>query len=280
MRLNFCSRFPYKRVIFYFSLVAAGTIYFTTMIESFIFFPEKEHWQRPEDYGLSFEDAYPVTSDGVKLHAWYLGAWPSHGTILFLHGNAGNISHRLFKTAPLVKEGISLLLLDYRGFGKSEGRIKKGEDLFADTRAALDWLEREKGVPPNRVILFGESIGSAPALKVAGEKEVRGVILEAPFTTLPELGKKHYPVLPSFLVREFNYDNLTAVRTIHSPLLVIHGQADEICPFEMGQRLFTAAVGPKEFYEVPLGGHNDLPEKGGEAYFERIKKFVEGEGKK
>ena len=114
------------------------------MITSFLFFPDKDFWQRPEDYGLSYEDVSAVTSDGVRLHGWYLPAWPSHATVVMFHGNAGNISHRLFKTAPLVKEGISFLLIDYRGFGRSEGEIGKGEDLFSDGRAALDWLQKEK----------------------------------------------------------------------------------------------------------------------------------------
>lgn len=247
------------------------------MIESFLFFPEKNFWQRPEDYGLSYENVSVVTADGVKLHGWYLAAWPSHATVVMFHGNAGNISHRLFKTAPLVKEGISILLIDYRGFGRSEGAIRKGDDLVADARAAVDWLENTKGIRSGEAFLFGESIGSAPALKLAAEAGVKGVILEAPFTTLKELAKKHYPFVPTALLGSFAFDNLEGIKKLKSPLLVIHGKADEICPFEMGERLFESASGVKEMFVVPSAGHNDISDVAGPEYFARIHRFVAGD---
>ena len=248
------------------------------MITSFLFFPDKDFWQRPEDYGLSYEDVSAVTSDGVRLHGWYLPAWPSHATVVMFHGNAGNISHRLFKTAPLVKEGISFLLIDYRGFGRSEGEIGKGEDLFSDGRAALDWLQKEKGVAPSGVFLFGESIGSAPALQLASELPVKGVILESPFTTLKELARKHYPFAPSLLLGSFAFDNLSNIQKMKAPLLIIHGKADEICPFRMGETLFESASGAKEIFVIPSGGHNDLVDVAGPEYFSRIRRFVRGGG--
>lgn len=255
-------------------IIGGGWYVLGTMIESFIFFPEKGFWQRPEEYGLQYEEIYPVTEDGVKLHGWYLGADPSHETVLMFHGNAGNISHRLFKTAPLVREGISFLLIDYRGFGRSEGGIKRGDDLFADARAALEWLKEKKGISSDHIFLFGESIGSAPTLQLARENKVKGIILEAPFTTLKELGKKHYPFLPDFLVGKFAFDNIENIRHLNSPLLVIHGKADDICPHDMGKRLYEEAAGEKEFYSVPNAGHNDMAEVAGREYFERILNFV------
>lgn len=257
-------------------ITGGGWYVLGTMIESFIFFPEKGFWQRPEEYGLQYEDVYPVTEDGIKLHGWYLKANPSHETVLMFHGNAGNISHRLFKIAPLVRGGISFLLIDYRGFGQSEGRIKKGDDLYSDARAALKWLKEEKGISSDQIFLFGESIGSAPTLQITREEKVRGVILEAPFTTLKKLGKKHYPFLPDFLVNKFAFDNIENIHHLNRPLLVIHGEADDICPHEMGKRLYEEATSEKEFYPVPNAGHNDLVEMAGREYFKRIREFVVG----
>lgn len=259
------------------SLVVALFFFFSEfMITPFLFFPEKNFWQRPEDYGLSYEDVSAFTEDGVKLHGWFLPAWPSHATVVMFHGNAGNISHRLFKTAPLVKEGISFLLIDYRGFGRSEGTIRKGGDLFADGRATIDWLKKTKGIRSEEIFLFGESIGSAPALKIASSREVRGVILEAPFTTLKELAKKHYPFVPTGLLGSFAFDNLESLAGLKVPLLVIHGKGDEICPFEMGKKLFEAASGVKEMLAVPSAGHNDIVDVAGPEYFSRIQRFVGG----
>lgn len=249
--------------------------FIAAMLASLIFFPESEFFERPEAYGLPYDEVRVVTSDGVGLHGWYLPAEDARATILMLHGNAGNISHRLFKTAPLVKAGVSVLLIDYRGFGKSEGKIARGEDLVQDGRAALQWLIKEKQVPAEQIVLFGESIGSGPVLLLANERSVGGVILEAPFTKLSELGKKHYPFLPSFLVKEFEFDNRSVIKSLTAPLLIIHGTDDEICPFAMGQELFDTAPEPKELYAIAGAHHNDVVEIARAEYFDRIVRFLQ-----
>lgn len=261
-------------VFFTLLLIGVGLYILNNMIENLLFFPERDFWQQPQEYSLDYEDVELRTSDGVLLHAWFLKANPSKATLLFLHGNAGNISHRLFKTAPLVTAGVNVLLVDYRGFGKSEGKIKNKEDLFKDAKAALDWLINQKGIPPNQITLFGESIGSAPTLKLAQDYPVANVILEAPFTTIKDLAKIHYPAFLSFLADSFNYDNLENIKALKLPLLIIHGNRDEICPYEIGKRLFDHAPGEKQLFTVPNAGHNDIVEHAGPTYFEKILQFI------
>lgn len=247
------------------------------MITSMIFFPEKTLYENPKDYGLAFEDVEVVTSDGVKLHGWFLKANPEKGAMLFLHGNAGNISHRLFKVKGWVERGFSVLLIDYRGYGKSEGKIQHGDDVMEDAAAALDWLLGGGGRHApllQRIILYGESLGSAPAIRLASENEVTAIILEGPFTSFSELARTHYPFVPEFVLRDFEFRNLNRIGELKSPLFIMHGTHDEVCPHAMGERLFESAPAPKKFFSVPKGNHNDLPTAAGEEYWEKPYEFI------
>ena len=248
------------------------------MITSLLFFPEKDIIERPEDYGLSAEDVFPVTEDGVKLHGWYLRAKEAQGALLFLHGNAGNISGRLHKAKGWVERGVSVLLLDYRGYGLSEGQIQTGEDIVRDARSGLEWLWHTHSWPMNKIILWGESLGSYPATRLAVEHKTGGLVLEAPFTAFSELATVHYPALPKMLVdamlKDFRFDNLGLISKVKTSVFIMHGTADATCPYEMGRRLFEAAPEPKLFFSVPDAGHNNLPESSDEAYWEAPIEFL------
>lgn len=244
------------------------------MIASFIFFPEKSFYADPRDFGLMAQDVFLTSEDSARLHGWFFEVEEAEAALLFLHGNAGNISGRLSKAKGWVERGISVLLLDYRGYGKSGGRIQKGIDLLTDARAGLRWLAGEKKIPAERIILYGESIGSYPAIELARGEKFAGLVLEAPFTTLRELAKTHYPWVPEFLLKDFQMENEEAIAEAKAPVFVLHGNQDEISPRSMGERLYERAPSPKELYVVPGGGHNDLPEVADRAYFEYPYRFL------
>lgn len=244
------------------------------MVTSFLFFPEKDFYELPQDYGLEAQDVSIVTPDKVRLHGWFFEAREAKTALLFLHGNAGNISGRLFKAQGWVERGVSVLLLDYRGYGKSEGAIKKGSDLVNDARSALQWLQESKQIPPSQIILYGESIGSYPAIELAKEEKFRGLILEAAFSSLSELAKKHYSWAPEFLLKDFQMNNLDGIQAVKAPVFMMHGELDEICPKEMGEELYELAPPPKEFYAVQGAQHNDLPLVAGSNFFEYPYRFL------
>jgi fermentation-respiration switch protein FrsA (DUF1100 family) len=196
-------------------------------------------------------------------------------TVLLAHGNAGNLSHRLDRTIFLQSRlGADVLLFDYRGYGRSEGRPDE-EGTYRDARAAHRWLTEVRGVTPDRLVLFGESLGSAVALELALARPCRALVLESPFTSVPDMAAVVLPFLPRSFVRT-QYDNLGKIGRLRVPLLVLHGDGDEVVPFAQGRRLFEAAPEPKRFFSIPGAGHNDTYIVGGDAYWRTVADFVEG----
>ena len=245
------------------------------IITSLIFFPDKTFYETPQDYGFAWEDVTVQTSDGVKLHGWYLTAPKEEGTVLFFHGNAGNISHRLFKIKGWIERGISVFLVDYRGYGKSEGKIEHEQDIWRDSEAAFQWVTETKKIPLSKLILYGESLGTNPAIRLGTEYQVAAVILEAPFTTFFELARTHYPFVPKVLLKDFEFSNISRIAELKAPLLILHGTRDEICPYRMGEELFKKAPEPKEFFSISGGGHNDLPMVAGDDFWEKPGRFID-----
>lgn len=250
------------------------------MIASMIFFPVREFSARPEDFGLQAEEVWCETEDKIRLHGWFFptDGKTSPGTpslcLLFFHGNADNISIRLPKAEAWTKRGVSVLLIDYRGYGKSEGKIEKGDDLLKDGRAAVQWLNNEKGYSAKQTVLYGESIGAVPAIDLAVHEPFKAVILEAPFTSLKEMAKRHYGFVPDFLIQDFLMDNEAKISSLRSPLFILHGTEDEIVPFEMGKRLFDKAPEPKSFLAIENARHNDISMVGGADFFEAPYRFA------
>ncbi len=253
----------------------------STWIASMIFFPSGTYDLIPEDLGLSYEAVALPISHATTLQNWFLPAPEDKGTLLFLHGNAGNISDRLFKAKGWVERGYSVFLLDYRGYGKSTGKLHSENDILQDAREGWNWLTREKKISPDKIILYGESIGSFPAMALASEHQARAIILEAPFTSFKDLAPRHYPWVPGLILdiilRDFEFSNISRVQTLQTPLFIVHGTADEICGYEMGLKLYEKALVTKEFFSVKDGGHNDLPFRAGQDFWSEPQKFIEAQ---
>jgi fermentation-respiration switch protein FrsA (DUF1100 family) len=239
-----------------------------------IYFPMRSHDVTPGGLGLAHEEVELRAEDGVRLHGWFLPVKGSRLTVLLCHGNAGNVSHRLDRALLMQSRlRVDTLLFDYRGYGQSEGSPDE-EGTYRDARAAYRWLG-SRGVGPERIVLFGESLGSAVALQVAVEAEARALVLESPFTSIPDMARAVYPFLPLWPFVRTRYDNLTKVPRIRAPLLVLHGDRDEIVPFAQGRRVFEAAPAPKRFFAIPGASHNDTYVVGGEAYWRVLREFLE-----
>jgi len=218
---------------------------------------------------LSAEDVWLLTSDGVRLHAWWVRAPQTSLVTLYLHGNAGNLTHRLLPIREITAAGSSVLILDYRGYGKSGGSPSE-HGLYANADAA-DLYLRDHGYSAQHTVLQGESLGTAAAVDLASRKECAGVVLEAAFTSGGDVANTVLPVIGSLVFRGF--DTKSKIANIHAPLLFFHGDRDEIIPLKLGRSLFEAAPGPKWFIEIPGAGHNDLVETAGSSYRERLHEF-------
>ncbi len=232
------------------------------------FFPVRAHFETPAAAGLPFEDVFLQTEDGVRLHGWFIPAEERASghpiTLLFFHGNAENIGGCLDLAALARPAGYNLLLLDYRGYGKSEGRPSE-RGLYRDGEAALLQLKSQAGVDSGRIVVWGRSIGAAVAVHLAAGAGgslpgVAGVILESPFTSVPDLLRAggHVALLAMSRFGTYRFDSAARIGRVAAPVLVIHGTADEIAPFELGRRLFEGAPGRKEIVAIRGGGHNDL----------------------
>ena len=243
-------------------------------IESFIFYPEREFWAFPSEGGMSYEDVYLSCPDGVTLHGWFI---PGRGetTLLFFHGNGGNISHRIEKIRLLFHPEIPVLMIDYHGYGLSEGKPSE-PSCYLDAITAWEYLNRERQKDPKKIILFGESLGGAVAVDLAMKKEVGGVILESTFTHIGDVMARFILGIGAFLKGRF--DSLSKISNVNAPLLILHGDQDEIVPYALGQRLFEKANEPKEFFTIQGAHHNDTYEIGGEAYRETIRGFIKRQG--
>lgn len=207
--------------------------------------------------------------DGTRLSAWWLAPGSPSAATLFLHGNAGNAAHRVSTMIEIAAAGSAVLMLDYRGYGKSEGRPTEA-GLYQDARAAFDILRAKAAAP---AVLHGESLGTAAAVKLAGEVDCAGLILEAPFPSARAVAQRVLPGLGPLLVWGFNTEaNIGKVRC---PVLIIHGGRDEVIDIELGRRVYEAAPDPKDFWLVPGAGHNDLAATAGPAYRDRLRTFYQ-----
>ncbi len=243
--------------------------------KTLVCFPEKAHDGRPEDFGLQARDLYFETQERVKLHGWLFVRDPQAPFLLWCHGNAGNISHRLDNIARLLQHGINVFIFDYRGYGKSGGTLSES-GFYQDAEAAWETLVREGPVPPARVVLFGRSLGCAMAADLATRVPAAGLILESGFPHLGAMAKVHYyPLVFSERFLSGRYDALSRLPKIKIPLLVVHGDRDRIVPIVLGRRLFQAAPEPKDWYEIKGADHNDTYLAGGENYFRKLRETID-----
>ncbi len=259
-----------KRLSRYALLCAGGWGALSWLAHRSVFYPMKypEGWWHLQSR-IGAEDVWLTAQDGVKLHGWYASPPEARLATLFLHGNAGNVTHRIQAILAIREAGSAVLVVDYRGFGKSEGSpSEKGVAL--DAEAAFAWLI-QKGFEANRIVLHGESLGTAVAVDLATRKPCAGMVLEAPFTSASHVAGTVVPVLGRTLVNGFN--SLSLIKRVKVPLMVIHGTQDEVIPFRMGKELFEAANEPKRLWAVEGAGHNDIVETAGPAYAARLKEF-------
>ncbi len=242
-----------------------------------VYFPERSITATPAEVGLEFSDVYLTTSDGLRIHGWHVPG-ESKTTLLWLHGNAGNISNRVENIAVLSRlTGLSVMIIDYRGYGLSEGSPSEG-GLYSDAEAAFEYLTSEAGLDPaTDIVLFGRSLGVGVAAEMATRHPVRCVILESGFTSVIAMARA---TQPNWLVQvltpmiDARYDTLSKMGLIDSPVMVVHGEQDDIVPFTMAHELYEAASEPKRFYAVRGAMHNDVYERGGTAYFQALNDFI------
>ena len=244
-------------------LMAAAVAYALIMLFVFLYQPrlvyfpqvERELTATPRAAGLDYEDVTLTTADNVKLHGWWVPARNARGTILLMHGNAGNISHRLGYLTMFNRLGYSVLLFDYRGYGKSGGHPDE-EGTYRDAEAAWLHLAATRNVAPRDIVMVAESLGGGVATWLALKYPPRALVLASTFRSVPDLGAQIYPWLPVRLLARITYDNLGRIAKVDAPVLIAHSRDDDVIPFAHGEALFAAAREPKQML-VLAGGHND-----------------------
>lgn len=243
------------------------------LVNSFSFHPQDGTQIEPSAFDAPIEQVSITTEDGFRLHAYYLPAEGSDQAILFLHGNAGNASHRLPDAVGLWELGVNVLLVDYRGYGLSEGEPSE-EGVYRDGRAALAYLVGEKGFPEKRIVVYGRSLGTAVAVDLARGRKLAGVILVSPMSTGRDVVEGNGLGWLASGVGE-PFDSMSKIGELRAPLLVFHGAYDEVIPIELGRKLFDKAAVEKEFVLLEGAGHNDLIRAEPKLFYDKVEAFLE-----
>ncbi len=242
-----------------------------------VYFPSDVLAATPEQSGLPYEEVHLTSAGGVRLHGWYIPA-PAEGasgkTLLFFHGNAGNISHRLSSLAIFHRLGLATLIIDYRGYGKSEGRPGEA-GTYRDAAAAWRHLTAERGIDPGDIVLFGRSLGAAIAAHQAARTRPAGLILESGFTSVPDVAAQLYPFLPVRWLARIHYPTRKELARVRCPVLIAHSREDELIPYSHAEALYRAAPEPKTLLTL-RGSHNDAFLASGERYVNGLRDFLEG----
>jgi fermentation-respiration switch protein FrsA (DUF1100 family) len=255
-----------------------GRLMLESLERQLIYFPTRvrEDAPTPQVEGASrVEEVWLETPDGVRVHGIYATAAGAFADLLFFHGNAGDLYDRLDNVGMLVASGMNVLIMDYRGYGKSEGKPSEAA-LYEDGLLAYRYLTKERGVDPARLVIFGRSLGGTVAIELGTQVEAAALVVESSFTSAEELARLHYSFLPGVLLGQMThkFDSISKVPDLRAPVLFIHGDSDAIVPVRMGRRLYEAAAEPKEWYEVRGADHNDMLVVGGADYFRRLVDFV------
>jgi fermentation-respiration switch protein FrsA (DUF1100 family) len=223
--------------------------------------------------GLPLEEVWLPIDEVVTVFGWFVDAGPHKPVLFWCHGNAGNVSHRLENIRQLFQRGISVFIFDYRGYGRSTG-VPSEAGLYKDALASYEYLIHQRRISPERLIIFGRSLGSSVAAEVAVQRPSAGMIVEGAFPSIQSMSDHHYFGLPTRWVMDVEFNLVQKMASLHVPLLVIHGEQDSIVPMALGRQVFEAAHEPKRWYVVSGAEHNDVPFVGGEPYFREIDAFL------
>ena len=241
-----------------YAAVVGGLFFFQRQL---LYLPDRT---RPELAGLAqlgVREVKLTTADGLSLLSWYLPRRSGRPVIAYFHGNGGHIGYRVERLLRFAREGYGVLMLEYRGYGGNPGSPTEA-GLYSDAQAALDFLKRE-GITSNRLVLYGESLGSGVAVRLAAQNEVAELILEAPPTSVAEVAQCHFPYVPASRLVVDRFDSMSRIGEVRAPILVMHGERDRVVPVRYGRALFNAAPEPKEGWFVPEAGHENLASYGG-----------------
>lgn len=256
-----------------------GTGMFLGLEKYVIYVPERAIEMTPQSEGMAYEDVWFPASDGLRLHGWLIPAPDARLTLLWFHGNAGNIGHRVDNIKYLHRLlRLNVFIFDYRGYGQSAGTHSdlSEEATYRDAEGALTYLRGRQDLAHTRLVYFGRSLGASIAVEAARHHPPAGLILETPFTSIKDMARVALPFLPLGSLLRTKYDSLSKIREIRVPLLILHGDRDDVVPYEQGRRLFDAANEPKTFYRIRGARHNDTYIVGGQPYFDAWARFLHG----
>jgi len=259
--------------------VAAGILLIVVAIRifenSFTYAPPRfpEGFPPSHPYGQHVEEVWLTTRDNVRLNAWYLPNPASEKVLLWFHGNAENIGYGLEHLEFYSRLAVNVLAVDYRGYGKSEGRPGEA-GVYRDADAAYDYLIQARHIQPKHIFVFGHSLGGAVAIDLASRRECGGLIAQSSFTSVKDMARRVFRIPFFEYIPKSQFDSLAKIRRVQTPVLIVHGTRDETVHFSMGQRLFAAAPEPKFLFPVRGAGHNDVIEVGGDELLERFKSFL------
>ena len=250
-------------------------LYVYIMQADMIFYPDiagRNLLTSPNDINLAYRDVALKAADGTQLHGWFIPAKGAQATLLFFHGNAGNISHRLDSIQLFHTLKLNILIIDYRGYGNSHGKISE-QGSYQDAEAAWSWLINSQGITADKIIIFGRSLGASIATRLASQHTPAALILESSFSSVGAMGQYLYPYLPIQLISHFQYDTIDNIKAVSCPVLVAHSLDDEIIPYSEGRKVFEASHEPKRFMQL-RGGHNDGFMVTGPAYIREMGAFI------
>jgi fermentation-respiration switch protein FrsA (DUF1100 family) len=257
--ISLCVYFGFSLILFLFQ-------------DHFVFYPHAQIEMTPKDALLEFEKVHIPSHNEVVLHGWWVPAKNELATVIFFHGNAGNISHRLSNVQILHDLNLSVLIFDYAGYGISSGKPSE-QQTYHDAQAAWDYLTKEKKSSARKIILMGQSLGGAIATHLAAKETPDLLIVESAFTSVPDMAQHIYKIFPTRLIAKIHYPTAEAILRVKCPVLIIHSSQDELVPFAMGQKLFTIAPSPKTFLEIS-GTHNEGFLTSGAVYSDGIRDFI------
>ena len=274
--MEYSMRLLFEAVSLLLLLTAAAFVFVRWHENRIMFYPEREHLLTPSQFGLHPEETLiPSGGIGQNIHGWYFAPEKGMATILYMHGNAGNIADRLPVVKGYLESGYGVFIFDYRGFGKSGGSPGRRR-FIEDSFAAYRWLVDKKGTAPEDIVLFGQSLGGAAALKLANSEKCRAVVLEGTFYSLRQIARDIYPNFPVWILVSSDLDNAREIRKLQVPLLLLYGGNDDVIPHRHSEMLYREAAGPKELVIMDSAGHTDLFEVEKTRYYVTISRFIEG----